>query len=144
MKNMIKQILTCVLMVIAFQLSAEEAHKVKFKSSTEVLAALKANQDKPVEGPFELKILAISKSGFNTRLHTKKDPKDPENIILELSPFMVQYYTKQFDTTVENFFLNYTLAVNGKVTPVTAKDGDKQQTENIIKVYLANQLAHLE
>lgn len=141
---MTKHILTFLLILNVFQALADEPKKVKFKTAADVFKALKASPDQPVQGPFELKIVAISKSGFNTRLHTKENPKDPDNIILELSPFMAQYYTKQFKTTLKDFFLNQVLSVNGKVIPIKESDGDQQQTKYVIKVYLANQLAHLQ
>lgn len=126
------------------QIFAAEPSQAKFKTAADIIKSLKAKPDQAVEGPFELKILAMSKSGFNTRLHTQKNPNAADNIIIEIPPFMVQYYTKQFDTTLENFFLNQTLSVNGKVIPMTIEDDGKKQTEYIIKVYLANQLAHLQ
>ncbi|MCB1581422.1 MAG: hypothetical protein R3E90_16300 [Marinicella sp.] len=141
---MIKYILCFILFFNTLQIASAETNKVKFKTNTDVVKALKAEPGNPVQGPFELKILAISQSGFNTRLHTKKDIKDPENIIIELAPFMVQYYTKQFNTTIEQFFLNQVFAVNGKAISVQTSEDEQLHTEYVIKVFLANQLTHLQ
>lgn len=141
---MTKHILIVLFIMSTFQVSAAEESPTQFKTATDVIKALKASPGQTVEGPFKLTILSMSKSGFNTRLHTQKSPNSTDNIIIEIPPFMTNYYTKQFNTTLEEFFLNQTLSVNGKVTPVTVKTDEKEQTEYIIKIFLANQLAHLE
>lgn len=141
---MMKPFFILILMFNTVQLLAEETNKIKYKTAAEVIKALKASPNEPVQGPFELTFVAMTKSGFNTRLHTKKNPQDPDNIIVEIPPFMVEYFTKQFKATLEDSYLNQLLAVNGKITPIVVSEDEKQKTEYVIKVYLANQLAHLQ
>lgn len=118
-----------------------------YKTEKEIFSILKSTPDKAVQGPFLLKIQSISKSGFNTHLNTRKDPADPQNIVIDLPPFMTSYYTKQNKFKIEDTFLNQVLTVNGKLTKntiVNPNNPNQKQTIHTIKVFLANQLAHYQ
>lgn len=119
---------------------------ITYQTEKEILASLKNSPTATINGPFLLKIQSITKSGFNTHLNTEKDEASPQNIVLEIPPFMATYYTKQFKSKLDELFLNQTLTVNGKLTPIKTTDPEtnKEKTIYLIKIFLGNQLAHYQ
>jgi hypothetical protein len=147
MKKLLLSCLTLLSLTINAQ-SPQKQVQLLYKDAETILSSLKENSNEAVNGPFLLTIKSITSYKNNIHLNSQINPTEANNIVIELPPFMVNYYRNNYKSGLETLYLNQNLIVKGqaKWTEYIQTEGDKQSSYNspTIKIILPEQLGHYD
>lgn len=87
----------------------------KYNTPENILELLKEKPEDSINGPFLLHIKSIENRGNNLHLNTSNSLSTANNITIQMSPFIQNYYINRFEGTIHQLFLNQNLIIKGKL-----------------------------
>lgn len=142
-----KIIITLLLILMAFNIHADQSTKQQYKSPADILSGLKKAPEATLKGPFLLKIKSINMHNHDMHLNTMTDPNDPSNIVIEMPIYIKNQFEKMFNTDISKLFLNQNLVVTGQIKLVKKADTEDQKYSDktpILNVISTHQLKHYD
>ena len=145
-----KLLLSCTLL-LSLTVNAQSPQKQDqslFKDAETILSSLKEKPNETVNGPFLLTIKSITSYKNNVHLNSQENPSEVNNIVVELPPFIINHYQKNYKSDLKALYLNQNLIVKGqaKMTEYVQTVGDKESSNKVatIKIILPEQLSYYD
>lgn len=108
-------ILLSVLILSACSSTSEISSSSKPTDIIQLIEKAKRRFPEGVQGTFQIPIKASGNVGGITYLNSNIDYRDPKNLTIEITPSIIELFTKTYGTPPVSYFVDKIIEVKGKV-----------------------------